>query len=300
MPARAIGSGTVSFGLVSIPVKLYTTKETSAHVSFNMVHGECGSRLKQQYICPKCEVTVDRSQMKKGYEFQKGQYVVLEADEVKAVEAVSNNAIELTEFVPAEEVDPLYFDKNYYLGPDKGGERAYALLNEAMTRTGLVGLAKYSARGKQYLVMIRPYGETGLILHQLRYPDEVKNFEEVPIEEPTAVNNAELKLAIQIIEQIAADEFDPTRYTDDVKERVLELIQQKIDGQEITAAPEAPQAQVIDLMEALKQSLGQAGGAEEEAPAAKSKKSAATKKAAKSKKAAAKTKKSAARKKASG
>lgn len=269
MPARAIGSGTVSFGLVSIPVKMYTTSESSAHVSFNMVHGECGSRLKQQYICPKCETTVDRSQMKKGYEFSKGQFVVLDADEVKALEAVSNNAIELAEFVPAEEVDPLYFEKTYYLGPDKGGERAYALLNEAMTRTGLVGVAKYSSRGKQYLVMIRPFGENGLIMHQLRYADEVRSFEEVPIEEPDSVNNAELKLAIQIIEQIANDEFNPARYSDEVKVRVLELIQQKIDGQEITAAPEAPQAQVIDLMEALKQSLTQNADAKDSSSKAK-------------------------------
>ena len=267
MPARAIGSGTVSFGLVSIPVKMYTTNQSGAHVSFNMVHGDCGSRLKQQYICPTCETTVDRSQMKKGYEFSKGQFVILEADEVKALEAVSNNAVELTEFVPSEEVDPLYFEKTYYLGPDKGGERAYLLLNEAMTRTGLVGIAKYSSRGKQYLVMIRPFGDTGLILHQLRYADEVRPFAEVPIEEPTAVNKAELTLAIQIIEQIAADEFDPAKYTDEVKERVLALIQQKIDGQEITAAPQAPQAQVIDLMEALKQSLGQAAAADTDKPA---------------------------------
>lgn len=272
MAARAIASGTVSFGLVSIPVKLYTTNETSQSVSFNMVHGECGSRLKQQYVCPKCETTVDRSQMAKGYEFSKGQFVILDAEEIKALEAVSNNAIELAEFVPREEVDPLYFEKSYYLGPDKGGERAYMLLGEAMNRTGLIGLARYSARGKQYLVLVRPYGDGGLILHQLRYADEIKPFADVPIEDPESVNAAELKLAIQIIEQISADEFKPEKYEDTVKKKVLDLIQQKIDGQEITAAPEAPQAQVIDLMEALKRSLGAA----DEAPADKAK---ATKKA---------------------
>ena len=259
MPARSIGSGTVSFGLVSIPVKLYTTRNSGSRLSFNMVHADCGTRLKQQMVCPKCEVVVDRSQVLKGYEFSKGQYVVLTADEYKALEAVSNNAIELAEFVPADQVDPVLYDSSYYLGPDKGGERAYALLGEAMTRTGLVGVARYSSRGKQYLVVVRPYDDGGLILHQLRYADEVKAFSEVPLDEPASGSPAELELAVQIIEQIASDEFHPENYTDEVKARVLELINQKIEGQEITAAPEAPQAQVIDLMDALKQSLGEAG-----------------------------------------
>ncbi|HUH02925.1 MAG TPA: Ku protein [Kofleriaceae bacterium] len=280
MAARAIASGSVSFGLVSIPVKLYTTNETAQAVSFNMVHGECGSRLKQQYVCPTCETTVDRSQMAKGYEFSKGQFVILDAEEIKALEAVSNNAIELTEFVPRDEVDPLYFEKSYYLGPDKGGERAYMLLGEAMNRTGLIGLARYSARGKQYLVLLRPYGDNGLILHQLRYADEIKPFAEVPIQEPESVNAAELKLAIQIIEQISTDAFTPEKYEDTVKKKVLDLIQQKIDGQEITAAPEAPQAQVIDLMEALKRSLGGAEDAAAETGKAKKAKGAKAAKAA--------------------
>jgi len=185
--------------------------------------------------------------------------VVLTADEYKALEAVSNNAIELAEFVPADQVDPLLYDQGYYLGPDKGGERAYALLGEAMKRSGLVGVARYSSRSKQHLVVVRPYDDGGLILHQLRYADEVKAFSEVPLDEPASVSPAELKLAMQIIEQIASDEFHPENYTDEVKARVLELINQKIEGQEITAAPEAPQAQVIDLMDALKQSLGEAG-----------------------------------------
>ncbi len=287
MPARSIGSGTVSFGLVSIPVKLYTTRESGSRLSFNMVHADCGSRLKQQLVCPKCDVVVDRSQVLKGYEFAKGQYVVLTADEYKALEAVSNNAIELAEFVPADQVDPLFYDQSYYLGPDKGGERAYALLGEAMKRTGLVGLARYSSRGKQHLVVVRPYDDGGLLLQQLRYPDEVKAFSEVPLDEPASVSPAELNLAIQIVEQIATDAFEPEKYKDEVKSRVLDLIQQKIEGQEITAAPEAPQAQVIDLMEALKQSLGDAASG-----AAKTKKS----KKARTAKAASKTKK----KKASG
>lgn len=258
MAARAIGSATVSFGLVSIPTKVFTTNQAKARVSFNMVHESCGTRLKQQYFCPTDEVVVDRADIGKGYEFSKGQYVVLTEDEVKAVEAVANNTIQLAEFVPADKVDPVYFEKSYYLGPDKGGERAYALLAEAMRQTGLVGLAKYASRGKEYLVLVCPYNDSGLIMYQLKYADEIKAFSEVPIGDTPAINEAELKLAMQIIEQIKSDDFEPQKYDDEAKQRVLDLIQRKIEGQEITAAPEAPQAQVIDLMAALKASLGEA------------------------------------------
>jgi len=282
MAARAIGSATVSFGLVSIPIKVYTTNQTKARVSFNMVHESCGSRLKQQYMCPTDDVVVSRSEMAKGYEFSKGQYVVLSADEIKAVEAVANNTVQLIEFVPADQVDPVYFEKSYYLGPDKGGERAYGLLGEAMKQTGLVGLAKYASRGKEYIVLLRPYDEGGLIMHQLKYADEVKDFSEVPIDESPEINEAELNLAKQIIQGIQADTFAPEKYDDEAKQRVLDLIQQKIDGQEITAAPEAPQAQVIDLMAALKASLGD-GADKKPTKKAAAKKTAAKKTTAKKK-----------------
>jgi len=256
MPARSIGSGTISFGLVSIPVKLYTTNQTASQVHFNMVHRECGTRLKQQYMCPRDEVVVERADIAKGYEFSKGQYVLFTDEEIDALEAINDGAIQLTEFVPANKVDPVFFDRCYYLGPDKGGDRAYALIGQAMEQTGLVGLARYSARGKQYLVLVRPYQEHGLLMQQLRYADEVKAFSEVPLGDAPPINKGELALAVQIIEQIAASEFAPDKYRDEVKDRVLELIAKKVEGEEITAAPEAPQAQVIDLMEALKKSLG--------------------------------------------
>ncbi len=258
MAARAIGSGTVSFGLVSIPVKVFTTSESSESLHFNMLHAKCGSRLKQQYICPKDEEIVSRDDTARGYEFSKGQYVTLSDEEYKALLEVGSNAISLVEFVPSEKVDPVYFDKTYYLGPDKGGERAYRLLAEAMKRTGLVGLAKYAARGKQYVVMMRPNEDGGLVMHQLRYADEVRSFSEIEVPEAPAASQAELELAMQIIKQIATDEFRPEQYADEVKARMLELIGEKIKGKEITTAPEeAPRAQVIDLMEALKRSLGE-------------------------------------------
>jgi DNA end-binding protein Ku len=261
MPARAIGTATISFGLVSIPVKLYTTAESSGDISFNMLHDACGSRLKQQYICSKDGEVVERDHMVKGYEYAKGQYVVLSAEELKALDAVATHSVDLTEFVPASAVDPLFLDKAYYLGPDKGGERAYRLLADAMVNTGLVGIASYSARGKQSIVLVRPL-ENGICLHQLRYGDEVKAWSEVPMPDLPEVKPNELELAKQIIQQIAHDTFSPGAYKDEVKTRMMQLIQQKVDGQEITAAPEAPEGKIIDLMEALKASLGMKKDAE--------------------------------------
>jgi DNA end-binding protein Ku len=253
MPARSIGTGTLSFGMVSIPIRTYAAGESSAAISFNLLHAKCKSRLKQQYVCPKDDEVVPRDQMVKGYEFQKDQYVTFTEDEIKAMAEEAQKAIEITEFVPASRVDPVYFDGAYYLGPDKGGEKAYRLLNEAMKKTGRAALAKWAARGKQYLVMIRPVGN-GLVMQQLLYRDEVRPMSEVPIED-AEVKEAELKLATQLIEQIASDEFRPENYEDEVRKRYHEAIQKKVEGQEITSAPEAPRAQIVDLMEALKASL---------------------------------------------
>jgi DNA end-binding protein Ku len=287
MPARAIGTTTISFGLVSIPVKLYTTTESGSDISFNMLHAACGSRLKQQYICTKDGDIVERDQTVKGYEFAKGQYVTFSADEIKALDAVATNSIELAEFVPSKAVDPLLVEKSYYLGPDKGGERAYKLLAEAMIQSGLIGVASYSARGKQYVVAVRPF-QNGLVVHQLRYAEEVKPWAEVPIPDLPDLKPSELALAQQLIAQITHETFDANRYKDEVKSRMMEMIQAKVDGQEITAAPEAPQGKIIDLMEALKASLGMSGAmpaaaaveAAPEAAAAPEKKKASRKKSA--------------------
>ncbi len=253
MSARSIGTGTVSFGMVSIPIRLYSAGESSAAVSFNLLHAKCKSRLKQQYICPRDNEIVPRDQMVKGYEFSKDQYVTFTDEELKAMGEEAQKAIEITEFVPAARVDPIYFDGAYYLGPDKGGEKAYKLLAEAMKKTGRSALAKWAARGKQYLVLIRPFNG-GLIMQQLLYADEVRSFAEVPVGE-AEVKEPELKLAVQLVEQIASDEFHPENYADEVRKRYLEAIQRKVEGQEVTTAPEAPRAQIIDLMEALKASL---------------------------------------------
>ena len=263
MSARAIASTTISFGLVSLPVKLYSTGEPGRRVSFNLVHGECGTRLKQHYVCPQCDREVGRDEMAKGYEFAKGQYVLFKEDELKAIEAPKTDGIEITEFVPTDRVSAVYLDRPYYLGPDKGGARAYRLLSAALRETERVAIAKYATRGKQYLVVVRPHGE-GLVLDQLRYADEVRSFDEVPVES-AEVKPTALTLARQLIDQSSAETFEPEKYTDEVREKMLELIRLKVEGEEITVAPaEEPKTQIIDLMAALKASLS---GGEERKPA---------------------------------
>lgn len=262
MAARAMTSATISFGLVSIPVKLYAATESTRKVGFHLIHRECGSRLKQQYVCRKEEVVVSREEMVKGYEFAKGRYVLFEDEELEALEAEATQRLEISEFVPLEEVDRLYIDRFYYLGPDRGGDRAYRLLHDAMARTGLAALAKYAARGKQYLVLVRPTAGR-LVMEQLRYAEEVRPIEEVPVEE-VEVKGSELELAVQLIGQIANRAFEPERYEDEVGERIVAAIQEKVEGKEISVAPAAePEAQVIDLMEALKRSLAPAEEADE-------------------------------------
>jgi DNA end-binding protein Ku len=246
---------TVSFGLVSIPVKLYSATEASRAISFNLLHKGCGSRLKQQYICIKEEVPVVREDMVKGYEFAKDQYVMFTPEELKAMEEAGTHMAEITEFVPIEAVDPVYFDKAYYLAPDKGGAKPFALLASALRESKRCALGRWAARGKQYIVMIRPV-EDGLVMQQLLYAGEVRSIKEIEIPK-TEVKPAELKLAKQLIDAQASDKFDPTEYKDEVALRIETAIQKKVEGQEITMteAPEGGGAQVIDLMEALRASL---------------------------------------------
>ena len=257
MAARSIASLTISFGMVSIPVKLFSATEASRAISFNLLHKACGSRLKQQYICAKEDVVVPREDMVKGYEFSKDQYVMFSPEELKVLEEAGSHTAEITEFVPLKSVDPVYFDKAYYLGPDKGGAKPYALLARALRDSGRCALGRWAARGKQYIVMIRPIEDLveGLVMQQLLYAGEVRPMREIDIPK-TEVKAAELKLAQQLIEQQASDKFDPALYKDEVRDRIETAVQKKVEGQEITAT-EQPEtgAQVIDLMEALRASL---------------------------------------------
>jgi DNA end-binding protein Ku len=269
MAARAIASLTVTFGLVSVPVKLFSATQSSAGISFNLLHSACGSRLKQQYLCAKEGVVVERSDMVKGFEFAKDQYVVFTPDELKALEEKGTQTIEIVSFIPMKSVDPIFYDKAYYLAPDKGGARPYALLARAMREMDRCALAKWAWKGKQYMVQVRP-SEDGLVLQQLLYADEVRGLADLEIEKAD-VKPAELSLAKQLIEQGATDEYDPKAYVDEVKKRIEAAVQQKVEGKEVTvsAEPETGGAQVIDLMEALRASLGKGGAAPAEAAPAK-------------------------------
>jgi DNA end-binding protein Ku len=262
MAAHSIGSATVSFGLVSVPVQLFAAGESKASISFNWLHKTDGARLKQQYVCSKDGEKVERSDMIKGYEFQKGQYVTFTPDELKALEERATGAIDIIEFLPESQVDRIWLDRTYYLGPDKGGERAYKLLAEALEKTKRVAIGQYAARGKQYLIMVRPM-DGGLVMEQLRYSDEIRDIAEVPIPK-TEVKKPELDLAVKLIEQAATEEFQPEKYKDNVRERMMEQIERKVEGKQIIEEPEeAPKTKVLDLMQALRQSLETAPAAEE-------------------------------------
>src|SRR6266850_4935637 len=211
MPARPIASATVSFGLVSVPVQLFAAGETQGAISFNWLHKKDGRRLKQQYVTQEGE-KVDKDEMIKGYEFEKGKYVQFTPEEIKALEEKKTGLIEIKEFVPVAKVDRVFVDRAYFLGPDKGGDRAYHLLGEAMRETGLAALGQYAARGKQYLVLVRPM-DNGLVMEQLHYANEVRSIKEVPLGEKN-VKDAELKLAIQLIGQSSTEDFKPEAYRD--------------------------------------------------------------------------------------
>jgi len=260
MPARALASVTVTFGMVSIPVKLYTATQAQASVSFNLLHAACGSRLKQQYVCIREGVVVERADMVKGYEFAKDQYVTFTPEELKELEEKGTQTIEISEFVPAETIDPIYYDKAYFLGPDKGGSKPYALLAESMRQTGKTAVGRYAARGKQYIVQLRAV-PGGLVMQQLLYAPEVRSISEIGIEDAPVRDN-ELALAKQLIGQISSRAFEPTAYEDEVKKRIETAVQKKVEGEEIAVSPTAPEttAQVIDLMDALRASLQKTAG----------------------------------------
>ncbi|MEP7344440.1 MAG: Ku protein [Gemmatimonadaceae bacterium] len=282
---RSIASATVSFGLVSVPVDLYSSSESKENISFHLLSKKSGARVKQQYIDPSTKEVVPRNAMVKGYETSKDQYVVFTPEELKLLDEKATGSIDITEFVPLEKVDREYLDKVYYLGPGKGGDRSYRLLAKALDETGRAALGQYAARGRQYLVLLRPKDGV-LVMEQLHYADELRDASEVPVGDG-AVKPTELAMAKQLIEQASNDKFEPKKYHDTVHDRVLEAIQRKVEGEEITAEPaQDGGGKIIDLMEALKASLAQGkkgapakkssakgkGASTEEAPPARTRK----------------------------
>jgi DNA end-binding protein Ku len=255
MASRSMGSLTISFGLIAIPVNLYSATQSAGSISFNLLHKDCGSRLKQQYVCIKENVVVERDDMVKGYEYAKNQYVQFTPEEIKRFDEVGTHTIEIAEFVSIDAIDPMYFDKAYYLAPD-GVAKPYALLTEALQQTNRCAVARWATRGNSNIVILRPIGNV-LVMQQLRFVTEVRPVAEIDIP-TTEVKPAELKLAKQLIEQQAADEFDPTLYVDDVQARIRAAIEKKAAGGEFTLAEpkaETSNVNVIDIMEALRASL---------------------------------------------
>jgi DNA end-binding protein Ku len=255
MAARSIASLSLGFGLVSIPVRLYSATESSSTVRFNLLSRD-GSRVKQQYISEKDQTVVPRSEMVKGYEFEKDRYVIFKPEELKALEEGGSHLIDIVSFIPEDAVDPIFYDKAYLLAPDKRGGKPYNLLKAAMLESGRCALAKWAWKAKQYVVQVRARDD-GLVLQQLLYADEVRSLKDLEIEQLTP-SAAELKLALQLIDQISSDTYDPTLFEDEEKKRILAAIDAKIAGEEVVAVdhPEdVASGQVIDLTEMLRASL---------------------------------------------
>ena len=249
-----MGTATISFGLVNIPVKVFSANDTSGKISFNQLHAEKKIRLKQSMYDPETNEPVGREQIIKGYEYAKDQYIIVSDEELDKLELTTSRSMDITEFVPLETVDPLYFESGYYLGPDKGAERAYKLLAAALADMKHAAVAKYTNRGRQNLILLRPLNGA-LVMQQLRYADEVKSMGEVPIPDAN-ISDAELNLARQFVTQLAKPKFDINQYQDEYRVKLRDLLDRKINGETVVLTPApAPQAKVVDLMEALKASL---------------------------------------------
>jgi DNA end-binding protein Ku len=265
-----MASVTVSFGLVAIPVNVYSSVVTAERMSFNFLRAKDGSRVRQQYIAVNDGEVVPRSEITKGYEFSKGQFVIFSAKELKELEDKTSRTIDITEFVPLESVDPIYFAGTYLLAPEKGGAKPYALLARSLSESELCAVGRWVSHGKEHIVVLRPL-DGGLAMHQLHFHAEIRSMKDLGIE-TAKVSDAELKLARQLIDQLAAKKFDPTEYADEFKGRLAAAVRRKIEGKEISVAAEAGTAQsegnVIDLMQALKKSLGgkPEGGATRRSP----------------------------------
>ncbi len=251
--ARKLQSAAISFGLVTIPVNLYTALDEQ-DIHFNQIHDKCGSRIKQQLYCPVCERVVERSELVKGYEVAKGQYVKISQEDLDKLEASAGDTIDIVQFVPLSSVDPIYFENTYFLGPDKRGDKPYALLTNALEKTQKVALAKFVWRGKENLVLVRP-AQGGLMLHKMYYSDEVRDFQEIPKGEAT-ISGQEMELAITLIDQLSQSDFDPTAFQDEYRDRVVDMINKKAAGEKIAVEPFQKTAPVVDIMEALRASLG--------------------------------------------
>lgn len=252
--ASTVWKGYLTFGLISVPIRLFAAAR-SERISFNQIHEVCGSRIKQQIYCPVCERTVERSELKKGYEVAKGRFVIIEDEDIKKIAPASSETMEILEFVKAQDIDPIYFDASYFMVPEEAGRKAYELLFKTMENSGFSAIAKVTMYQREYTVAIRPHGH-GLTLHTMFYPEEVREVPEYGKDTDVQIKPQEAALAEKLVEGLAT-EFEPSKYHDEYQSQLAKLIEAKKEGQEIQAGPTKRLAPVIDLMQALQQSLGQ-------------------------------------------
>jgi DNA end-binding protein Ku len=267
--ASTVWKGHLTFGLVSFPVKLFTAARSES-ISFNQLHKSDNSRIKQVIYCQAEDKPIPRSEIVKGYEYEKDRYVVIEDEDIKKMAPSTAKVMEILEFVKTEEVDPIYFESSFYMAPDDAGEKPYALLYNTLKRTGFVGVAKIAMHNREHIVIFRP-GNFGLMMHTMYYAHEVRKVEEFRTD-TTLVKEQESKLAEMLVQSLAAP-FEPEKYHDTYRDNLQALIDAKVKGQEVVTPPHAEPAKVIDIMEALKQSLAVAkkpaasvGTLEEEEP----------------------------------
>jgi DNA end-binding protein Ku len=251
--AATVWKGYISFGLITIPVRLFAAARTE-RVSFNQIHQPCGGRIKQQIFCPQCDRVAERSELVKGYEVEKDRYVIVKDEEIKEIAPPSSDTMEIVEFVKAEGIDPIYFDASYFMAPEDAGEKAYHLLFETMRKSGYSAIAKIAMHQREFTVVVRPHSG-GLLLHTMFYPEEVREVPEFRQDRSVTVKPQEVELAEKLVEGLAA-EFDPSKYHDDYQNRVMQMIEAKRDGLAVGAEPPRKRAPVIDLMQALQKSLG--------------------------------------------
>ena len=252
--ASTVWKGYLSFGLISIPVRLFAAARNE-RISFNQIHDKCGSRIKQQTFCPVCERTVERSELQKGYEVEKGRFVIVGDEDIKKIAPESSESMEIAEFVKAAEIDPIYYDTSYFMVPEDAGKKAYKLLLETMEKSGYSAIAKVAMHQREYTVVIRPHGH-GLMLHTMFYPEEVREVLEYGHDTNVQVKPQEVELAERLVEGLAAS-FEPAKYHDEYQVQMAKMIEAKKEGQQVAGAPAKRLAPVIDLMQALQQSLGQ-------------------------------------------
>jgi DNA end-binding protein Ku len=249
---RAMWRGSISFGLVNVPVKMFAATEKKG-LSFRQIHRQCGTPIKYEKMCPNCNRKVDDEEIARGYEYEKGKYVIIDDKDIEGLPDESARTIDIVDFVDLSEIDPIYYDRSYFLGPEETGQKAYILLRKAMTEGGKIAVAKVTIRSKQSLAVLRPYGSSHIMMETMFYPDEVRDSKEISIASDVKLHDNEIKMAVQLVGSLAT-RFDPEKYTDEYRKAMLDIIRSKVEGDEIKTAVVRDE-KVIDLMEALKASL---------------------------------------------